>query len=126
VYIPHTAVYSSLINNSTEKVQTMNRFASTLAVSALLAASLGFAAPANAAPATSWDCDTTGRTQCTNKVLEDAWDSFDSLKHPPRYDDHHVLRYTKTYHSKPKSNSHYVVVKSITKSKTWYVFSYKK
>jgi hypothetical protein len=96
------------------------------AAGAIILGSLGIAGPASAAPATSWDCDTSGRTQCTNRNLEDAWDSFDGLSKAPKYDHKHVLRYSGTFHKRPATSKKSVVIRSTSKKSTWHVFTYTK
>ena len=106
----------------------MNRFATVIAASAIALGSIGIAAPANAAPAHTWDCDTLGVKQCkgTVKGIGDAWESMEYMKKVPRYDRKHVLTYVRTVHKKPTVASQEVLVPSVNLPKTWHILTYKK
>jgi len=99
-----------------------------LALAATLALALGMLSPATAAthkPQT-WDCDTTGRTQCTGsyKGIGDAWESFDAVD--IRYTYSNPYRYTGTYHKRPQVSPRSVVIRSVNLPHTWHVFTRKR
>ena len=99
-----------------------------LALSATLALILGTLSPATAAThsAQTWDCDTTGRTQCTGsyKGIGDAWESFDAVD--VRYTYGNPYRYVKSLHKYPQVGPRSVVIRSVNLPHTWHVFTRKR
>lgn len=106
----------------------MKKLIATLALVVTMFGGLALVAP-SANAATTWDCDTTGVTQCSGTLggIGDAWESFDYQDPAPFYDDTHVLYYNKTYTNVyPMVGPNSIVIKSVNIPHTWHVFSYRK
>lgn len=73
----------------------------------------------------TWDCDTTGLTQCAGTLegIGDAWESFDSQPTAPAYDDLHIYTYFGTTTGDVPSTDSTLSVKSLTVPNTVHIFT---